>query len=233
MEIEPIAHVYTDFPGKFGVPRQSGRVASARGKIVFLPPFRREEALRGIEAFSHLWLLFDFSLSHRGGFSPTVRPPRLGGNERVGVFASRSPFRPNPLGLSCVELLSVESTPSEGPVLIVGGVDLVDGTPLFDVKPYVPYSDCRPGARGGYAEREKDHALAVSDPLSLLSALPADKRQTLLACISDDPRPSYRDDPEREYGMLFAGFDVGFTVEGDRAKVTRVTPLPGKDGPGG
>lgn len=230
MEIRPIAKIYTDFGEKFGVPRQSGRVEEAFGKIVFEPEYRRKEALRGMEGFSHLWLIFDFSKAHRQTWSPTVRPPRLGGNTRVGVFASRSPFRPNPLGLSCVKLLSVGDDPEYGGVLFVGGVDLIDGTPIFDIKPYIPYADCRPNAVGGYADAEKDHRLTVSDPEGLIEKLPEEKRSAALSCIADDPRPAYRDDPDRIYGMDFAGFDIRFTVSNGEATLREIEKNAKKDG---
>lgn len=214
LTIEPVAYIETDFKEKFGIPRQSGRVPSLRGRIVFLPPYRTPDALREIEGFSHLWLLFDFSEAHRSTWSPTVRPPRLGGNRRVGVFASRSPFRPNPIGLSLVELLSVEETSHDGTVLHVGGADLLDKTPIYDIKPYLPQADCRTEARGGYADSEVNYHLRVSFPPSLLARIPAEKQAALLACLSEDPRPSYQEDPERIYGMQFAGFDIRFSVDG-------------------
>ncbi len=218
----PIAVIHTDFKEKFGIPRQSGRVESLTGRIVFLPEFRHPDALRGIEGFSHLWLLFDFSLAHREAWSPTVRPPRLGGNRRIGVFASRSPFRPNPIGLSAVKLLRVEESEQEGHVLIVAGADLLDGTPIFDIKPYLPFADCIEDAAGGYADAVKDHRLEVAIAYELLQKLPADKRQAAIDCIADDPRPSYQDDPARVYHMSFAGFDLAFTVSDGRADVTAV-----------
>ena len=213
LTIKPIAYIETDFKEKFGIPRQSGRVPALKGKIIFLPPYRQPSALREIEGFSHLWLLFDFSEAHRDTWSPTVRPPRLGGNRRVGVFASRSPFRPNPIGLSLVELLSVEETEKDGTVLHVGGADLLDGTPIYDIKPYLPHADCRPDARGGYADSEAGYALKVSFPDALLARIPQNKQEALLACLREDPRPSYQDDPERIYGMQFAGFNIRFTVK--------------------
>lgn len=214
LSIEPIAYIETDFPDKFGVPRQSGRVDALVGRIVFLPRYKNPDALREIEGFSHLWLLFDFSLAHREEWSPTVRPPRLGGNRRVGVFASRSPFRPNPIGLSSVRLLGIEHSDKDGDCLLVGGADLVNGTPIFDIKPYLP-SDCHPDAIGGYADAEAFHRLTVDFPSSLLSAVPSEKREALLLCLADDPRPSYQADPLRIYRMRFASLEVAFTVEGD------------------
>ena len=220
--IRPIGHIHTDFKEKFGIPRQSGRVASLEGRIVFLPEFRVPEALRGIEGFSHLWLSFDFSLSHREDWSPTVRPPRLGGNRRIGVFASRSPFRPNPIGLSSVRLLRVERTEAEGDVLVVAGADLLDGTPIYDIKPYLPFSDCHPDAVGGYADEVKDHRLEVDFPEELLARIPPAKRLALTECLGEDPRPSYQDDPARVYNMRFDAFDIRFTVKDGVATVVAV-----------
>ena len=215
----PIATIRTDFPDKFGVPRQSGRVEGARGVIVFLPEYRNPEALRGIEGFSHLWLLFDFSLAHREEWSPTVRPPRLGGNRRVGVFASRSPFRPNPVGLSSVRLLSVEATATEGTVLHVAGADLVDGTPIFDVKPYLPFSDAHPEATVGFAEAGLSHRLTVTVGDGVAIPLDGEKLGVLLDCLAEDPRPAYRDEKGRVFSMRFSSLDVHFTVEGDALTV--------------
>lgn len=220
--IRPIAYIKSDFSQKFGIPRQSGRVDSLRAEIIFLPEYRNREALREIEGFSHLWLIFDFSLAHREGWSPTVRPPRLGGNKRVGVFASRSPFRPNNLGLSCVELIKVEHREKEGDVLIVGGADLLDNTPIYDIKPYLTYSDSKPNARMGYAESEVDHCLKVVCPEALLDMVEQSKRNALIDCLADDPRPSYIDEPERIYKMSFAGYNVSFTVSGEVLSVTDI-----------
>lgn len=217
MNIKPIAYIYTDFKEKFGIPRQSGRVASLAGKIVFESKYRNPDAIRGIEKFSHIWLIFDFSASHREEFSPTVRPPRLGGNERVGVFASRSPFRPNSLGLSCVKLESVR----EG-VLYVSGVDMLDGTPIYDIKPYIPYSDCIVEAVGGYTDEIERKRLAVDFPQSLLEIIPEDKRDSIICCLAEDPRPSYQNDANRIYSMKFADYDIHFTVNGDSLKVIGV-----------
>ena len=222
VNIEPIARIVTDFDEKFGIPRQAGRAPSAAGRIVFEPKFRDPDALRGIEGFSHLWLIFDFSLAHREGWSPTVRPPRLGGNERIGVFASRSPFRPNPLGLSCVRLEGVEHTEREGSVLLVSGCDLLNGTPIFDIKPYIPFADCRPEASGSYADEHSAHRLEVDFPEELAALIPAEKLQALKECLADDPRPSYQHDPERIYGMRYAGLDVRFRVGGERVTVVEV-----------
>ncbi len=212
MELRPIAHIYTDFEEKFGIPRQSGRVQELTGRIVFTPGYRDPEALRGIAYFSHLWLIFDFTEAHRDTWSPTVRPPRLGGNRRVGVFASRSPFRPNPLGLSCVRLEQVCPAGKEGTVLLVSGVDILSGTPVYDIKPYIPYADSFPEAAGSYAQVWQDYRLTVEFPERWLSLLPAEKRSAAIACLAEDPRPSYQNDPERLYCMRFAGCDIRFTV---------------------
>ena len=212
MEIKPIAHIHTDFKEKFGIPRQSGRVKELTAKIVFEKEFRNPDALRAIEGFDYLWLIFDFSLSHKTKWSPTVRPPRLGGNEHVGVFASRSPFRPNPLGLSSVKFERIEHTEKEGDVLIVSGADLLDGTPIFDIKPYLPSCDCHTGAKGGYADRFTEYKLAVKISEGALNEFPKDKLSALIGCLEEDPRPSYQDD-DREYGMSFAGFNVKFKVK--------------------
>lgn len=213
MEMHPIAYMCSDFPTKFGIPRQSGLVEELRSMIVFEPEYRSEDALRGIEDFSHLWLIWQFSQAVREGWSPTVRPPRLGGNTRMGVFATRSPFRPNNLGLSCVRLLEVKHTQQYGTVLIVGGADLLDGTPIFDIKPYIPYSDSRPEAAGGFTDRVGDFLLDVKFPQELLEKLPADKQAAAVGVLSHDPRPSYQRKPGRVYGLNFAGFDIRFTVE--------------------
>lgn len=213
MEMHPIAHMRSDFPTKFGIPRQSGLVEELRSMIVFEPEYRSEDALRGIEDFSNLWLIWQFSQAVREGWSPTVRPPRLGGNTRMGVFATRSPFRPNNLGLSCVRLLEVKHTQQYGTVLIVGGADLLDGTPIFDIKPYIPYSDSRPEAVGGFTDRVGDFLLDVKFPQELLEKLPADKQAAAVGVLSHDPRPSYQRKPGRVYGLNFAGFDIRFTVE--------------------
>ena len=209
MEIKPIAKIYTSFKEKFGIPRQSGRGKNLIGKIVFEPEFRNADALRAIEGFSHLWLIFDFSQNHREGFSPTVRPPRLGGNVRVGVFASRSPFRPNNLGLSSVRLVKVENTLAEGTVLIVDGVDILDGTPIYDVKPYL-LSDSHPDAKVGYSDNE--HKLKVNVLEKVKNVLCENDLIAIISCIEDDPRPSYQDDKDRVYNMKFKGYDVSFTV---------------------
>lgn len=223
MEITPIAYIKSDFPEKFGIPRQSGLVEELTATVVFQPPYRVPDALRGLEGFSHLWLIWEFSQARREGWSPTVRPPRLGGNKRLGVFATRSPFRPNPLGLSCVRLLEVRQDREQGPVLVVSGADLLDGTPIYDIKPYLPYADCKPEAVGGFAARPKGADLAVDCSPALLDRVPEDKRAALLAVLAQDPRPQYQDDPERVYGMAFAGLEVKFRVAGERLTVTEIS----------
>lgn len=207
-----IARIRNDFSEKFGIPRQSGLVRGTRSAIVFEPAYRNPDALRGIEGFSHLWLLWAFSKAERDGWSPTVRPPRLGGNTRMGVFATRSPFRPNAIGLSCVELLGVELHTPQGPVLTVGGADLLDGTPIYDIKPYLPHADCHPEATGGFAAEKAGYALSVSCPPALLARIPEDKRGVILELLAQDPRPSYQSDPQRVYGMTYGGCNVRFTV---------------------
>ena len=211
-ELRVIARIETDFPTKFGIPRQAGVVAELEGRIVFEPEFRSPDALRGIEGFSHLWLIWQFSEAVRSDWSPTVRPPRLGGNARMGVFATRSPFRPNPLGLSCVRLLGVEQDTARGPVLRVAGADLMNGTPIYDIKPYLPYADCKPEATGGFAP-DAGNKLRVAFSPGTEDAVPQEKRAALRGVLENDPRPRYQDDPERIYGMDFAGLNVKFRVE--------------------
>jgi len=217
-EISPIAHIRTDFPDKFGIPRQSGLLDMLESRIVFLPEYRVPEAIRGIEEWSHLWLIWQFSEAIREEWSPTVRPPRLGGNTRVGVFATRSPFRPNPLGLSCVKLSRVE-----GCDLIVTGADMVDGTPIYDIKPYLPYADAHPDARGGFAEAVFGEKLAVDFPPELLARLPESKRAAAVKLLAEDPRPAVRaKDTDRIFGLRFAGYEIKFRVAGDRLTVVLV-----------
>mgnify|MGYP001042859042 CR=1 FL=1 len=223
MEIIPIAHIRSDFSEKFGIPRQSGLVEELTADVVFTPEFREPAALRGIGGFSHLWLIWEFSKARREGWSPTVRPPRLGGNQRMGVFATRSPFRPNPIGLSCVRLLEVRQDRALGPVLTVAGADLLDGTPIYDIKPYLPYADCKPDAVGGFAAQPKEAELTVDCSPALLDRVPEDKRAALLAVLAQDPRPQYQDDPDRVYGMAFAGLEVKFRVAGARLTVTEIS----------
>ena len=220
--ITPIARMKSDFPTKFGIPRQSGLVQELRSTIVFEPAYRNDDALRGIADFSHLWIIWQFSEAVRTDWSPTVRPPRLGGNTRMGVFATRSPFRPNNLGLSCVKLLGVEHTESHGTVLHVGGADLMDGTPIFDIKPYIPYSDCQNDAVGGFTDAAADFLLEVDFPANLLQKLPQGKQQAAIGVLSHDPRPSYQRTVDRIYGLTFAGFDIRFTVDEDKLTVVDV-----------
>ena len=222
VNIQIIARMRSDFATKFGIPRQSGLVEELRSTIVFEPEFRNPDALRGIEDFSHLWIIWQFSEAVRQDWSPTVRPPRLGGNTRLGVFATRSPFRPNSLGLSSVKLLGVEHTEEYGTVLHVGGADLMDGTPIFDIKPYIPYGDCHPDATGGFTDTAGDFLLKVEFPEDLLTKLPEEKRAAALGVLSHDPRPSYQRKPGRVYGLTFAGFDIRFTVDADSLTVCEV-----------
>lgn len=218
--MKPIAHIRTDFQEKFGIPRQSGLVPGLVGRIVFLPAYRNPDALRGLDGYSHIWLLWEFSEAKRETWSPTVRPPRLGGNRRMGVFATRSPFRPNPIGLSCVRLLGIEGTD-----LVVEGADLLDGTPIYDIKPYLPYTDAHPEATAGFAGEVYEDRLTVEFPAALLSKLPPDKRESVIALLRGDPRPSYQEDAARVYGMPYAGFDIRFTVASDALTVIAVEKI--------
>lgn len=220
-----IARIKSDFPTKFGIPRQSGLVEQLRATIVFEPEYRNADALRGLDGFSHLWLIWHFSESARNDWSPTVRPPRLGGNTRMGVFATRSPFRPNAIGLSSVKILGIEQTNAYGTVIHVGGADLMDGTPIFDIKPYVPYSDCHADATGGFTDTAEDFLLNVQFPETLLNILPKEKQESAILVLSHDPRPSYQRLPERVYGLSYAGYDIRFTVEENTLTVCEVTPL--------
>ena len=240
MEIEPIAHFRSPFPDKFGIPRQAGLSPSVRGQIVFEPGFRSADAVRGLEGFDYIWLIWGFSANSerysrpavgeitapadKTRFQPTVRPPRLGGNERVGVFASRSPFRPNPLGLSSVSLVSV-SDGDFGPALVVSGADLMDGTPIYDIKPYLPQFDSHPDAKAGYVDEHEFAVLEVEFPSSLLSLVPSEKRKALIQALSQDPRPHYQDEPERVYGMRFGNLDVRFVVSGSVLSVVDVSSV--------
>ncbi|MDE6107783.1 MAG: tRNA (N6-threonylcarbamoyladenosine(37)-N6)-methyltransferase TrmO [Oscillospiraceae bacterium] len=219
-QMKIIARVHSEFPGKFGIPRQSGLVEGLKSTLVFEPSFRNPDTLRGMEGFSHLWLIWGFHEAKRENWSATVRPPRLGGNERLGVFATRSPFRPNPIGLSCVKLEEVEWDTPKGPVLHLSGADLMDGTPIYDIKPYIPYADCRPEATEGYAVRPR--GLQVIIPLDCLEKVSPEKREALIGVLSCDPRPHYQNDPERIYGMSFAGLEVKFTVDGEVLTVVAV-----------
>lgn len=223
LALKKIAVIHTDFPEKFGVPRQSG-LAAVRGTIVFEPEYRNPEALRGIEAYSHLWIIWGFSKVSKEGWRPTVRPPRLGGNRRMGVFATRSPFRPNPIGLSCVELESLEKTAQEGIVLHVKGADMVDKTPIYDIKPYLPYVDVKSEASGGFTEQVKDDSLNVLIPEEWNVKIPEEKRSVLKEILKQDPRPSYQEDEKRIYGMTYAGLEVKFQVKGNQLTVCGIEP---------
>lgn len=222
--MKPIAHIRSDFAEKFGVPRQSGLVESLEADILFEPAYRDPDALRGLEGFSHLWLIWVFDRAVRERWSPTVRPPRLGGNVRMGVFATRSPFRPNPIALSCVKLAAIRQT-DDGPVLRVTGADLVDGTPILDIKPYIPYADSHPDALGGFAAVPAGETLTVDIPPALLEQVPPDRREALRGVLAQDPRPHYQKDPTRVYGFPFAGLEVRFTVDGTQLTVREIRPV--------
>lgn len=217
-----IAHIHTDFPDKFGIPRQSGLVESLQGTIIFEPEYRNPEILRRLEEFSHIWLLWKFSKSNREHWSATVKPPRLGGKKRVGVFATRSPFRPNDIGLSCVKLEEIELDEKVGPIILVSGVDLLDMTPIYDIKPYIPFTDCKPEASEGYTRETKMHELEVIFPQNLLERYPPEKREAVIGILAQDPRPTYVQDPNRIYGVAFAGFDIKFQVDKNRLTVCDV-----------
>ena len=230
MKLETIAHIRTDFPDKFGLPRQSGIVPELTGRIVFEKEYRNPDALRGLEGYSHLWIIWGFSGAFASAgserkWSPTVRPPRLGGNRRMGVFATRSPNRPNPIGLSCVKLEAVEYGTPDGAVIRVSGIDMMDGTPVYDIKPYLPHADCQPDALGGFSADVTGQRVEVQADDALLAKLPADKRDGLIALLKEDPRPSYQNDPERIYGFLYAGFEVTFTVGGTLLTVRDIRKL--------
>lgn len=220
--MEPIAHIYTDFKTKFGLPRQSGLVEEITGKIVFQKEYSIAEAFKGLEDFSHIWLLWEFSEAKKETWKPTVRPPLLGGNKRMGVFATRSPFRPNSIGLSCVKLEKIDYDKTLGTVLYVSGCDLMNGTPIYDIKPYLPYCDSKPDAKGGFTETLGERKLEVNIGDDLLGRVPQEKRAELLGVLRGDPRPSYQDDPQREYGFSFADFEVSFKVEGKILNVTKI-----------
>lgn len=217
-----IAKIKTDMPDKFGVPRQSGIVGELTGKIVFEPEYRVKEALNGLEEFSHLWLLWEFSENKRKSWSPTVRPPRLGGETRKGVFATRSPFRPNPIGLSCVKLEKIEYAKQFGPLIYVSGVDMVNNTPIYDIKPYITYTDSRPEAVQGFAEKYKDYELKVLFPQKLLDSIPKEKQAGIIGILKHDPRPAYQDSPERIYGVRYLNYDVHFKVKTNVLTVTDI-----------
>lgn len=217
-----IAHIHTEFPTKFGIPRQSGIIETLRGTIVFEPEYRNPEAVRGLDEFSHLWLIWEFSEAKRDIWSPTVRPPRLGGNVRKGVFATRSPFRPNPIGLSSVKLEKIEIDPKLGPVLHVTGADLMDGTPIYDIKPYIAYTDSHPEAVSGFADKPAEYLLEVEFPNDILIRVPEKQRESLVAVLAHDPRPQYQDDPQRIYGMVFGNLEIKFQVNGMKLIVVSV-----------
>lgn len=219
-----IARMKSDFPDKFGIPRQSGIVPELTATIVFEPEFRNWDALRGLEDFSHIWIIWQFSQAVRSEWSPTVRPPRLGGNTRMGVFATRSPFRPNALGLSSVKILGIEKTAEYGPVIHVAGADLLDGTPILDIKPYIPYCDCHPDASGGFTAAADNFILEVDIPPAFLNKVPETKRDALIGVLTHDPRPSYQRDSQRQYGLTFAGLNIRFTVQEDTLTVVSITP---------
>ena len=221
--MQVIAHIRSDFPSKFGIPRQSGLVDALKAEIIFEPPYRNPDAFRGLEGYSHIWLIWQFSQAIRDHWLPTVRPPRLGGNTRMGVFATRSPFRPNHIGLSCVRLEKVELHGTQGPILHVAGADLMDGTPIYDIKPYLPYTDAYPDAKGGFSFQQKNGTLEVSFPPQLLDQIPAAQQKALLAVLAQDPRPAYQHQPNRIYGMPYADFEVRFTVDDNRLTVCGLT----------
>lgn len=219
-----IARIHSDFSTKFGVPRQSGLVDALESTIIFEPEFRNADALRGLDGFSHLWLVWVFDQAIRETWSPTVRPPRLGGNQRMGVFATRSPFRPNPIALSSVKLAGIEQTAEFGTVLKIRGADLMDGTPILDIKPYIPYADSHPDAVGGFASAPAGETLEVSISPELLERIPENRREALRGVLAQDPRPHYQDNPDRIYGFVFAGLEVKFSVDGKRLTVQDILP---------
>lgn len=224
-EIHPIATMHSDFPTKFGIPRQSGLVDTLCSTIVFEPKYRNADALRGLEDFSHLWIIWQFSEAVRSEWTPTVRPPRLGGNTRMGVFATRSPFRPNSLGLSCVRIIGIEHTQEHGSVIHVAGADLMNGTPIFDIKPYIPYCDSHPDALGGFTANADNFLLEVDFPSDLLKILPKSKQEAAIELLSHDPRPSYQKDNKRTYGLNFAGYDIRFQIDNNTLYVKEVIAL--------
>ena len=223
--MNPIAHIYTDFKTKFGLPRQSGLVKEITGKIVFEKEYSIAEAFKGLEDFSHIWILWEFSEAKKENWKPTVRPPLLGGNKRMGVFATRSPFRPNSIGLSCVKLEKIDYDKNLGTVLYVSGCDLMNGTPIYDIKPYLPYCDSVPDAVGGFTETLGERKLQVNIDDELLGRVPANKREELMGVLAGDPRPSYQSDPEREYGFAFADYEIGFKVDDKILTVVRVEKI--------
>lgn len=220
-----IARVYSDFASKFGIPRQAGLVPALRSVLVWEPEFRNPDMIRGLEGFSHIWIIWNFSANRQSEWSPTVRPPRLGGNQRMGVFATRAPYRPNPIGLSCVRLVEIQKNTPHGPVLILSGADLMNGTPVFDIKPYAPYADCHPEATGGFTEQNDDFQLKVDFPPALLAQIPRQSREALLGILAQDPRPAYQHDPLRTYGVSFGGYNIRFRVQDKCLAVCQVEPV--------
>lgn len=225
IKMQIIARMKSDFGSKFGIPRQSGLVDSLHSTIIFEPDFRNKDAVRGIETYSHLWLIWQFSEAVRNEWSATVRPPRLGGNVRMGVFATRSPFRPNSIGLSCVKIIGVEDTASNGTVIHVSGADLLDGTPILDIKPYIPYADSHPDAVGGFTDTADDFILEVDFPAELIEKIPQNKRDALIGVLSHDPRPSYQNNSDRVYGLTFAGYNIRFRVDNGKLTVTEISRI--------
>lgn len=223
--VKIIARIHSDFPSKFGIPRQSGLVETLHSMVVFEPEYRNPQALRGLENFSHIWLIWQFSQAVREDWSPTVRPPKLGGNTRMGVFATRSPFRPNAIGLSSVKLERIEKHPKYGMVLIVSGADLMDGTPILDIKPYLPYTDSHPDASGGFTDELHLHPLRVELPEAWKEKIPPEQLDGLIGVLEHDPRPSYQDDPERIYGFQFGTMEIKFTVKDQCLTVCGVLPI--------
>ena len=224
MEIKPIAHIKTNFKEKFGIPRQSGIIEEIKGEIIFERQFRNPDSIRGIEEYSHLWLIFDFSENHRDIWSPTVRPPRLGGNTRVGVFATRSPFRPNNLGLSCVKLEGIKKDKILGDILIVSGVDLLDNTPIFDIKPYIPYCDCKTDAKGSFSENFKDYKIKVLYDENVFKNINDDEKAAIIKLIEQDPKPAYKEE-KKQYKFLFSNYEICFEISGETAKILKVNKV--------
>lgn len=225
ISFKPIAKIHTEFPTKFGIPRQSGLENTLLSTIVFEPEYRNPDALRGLDGYSYIWLIWQFSESMREEWSPTVRPPRLGGNTRMGVFASRSPFRPNPIGLSCVKIEQIDFTTPQGPVIVVSGADIMDGTPIYDIKPYLPYVDSHPDALGGFSLQSLEPVLDVDFPKDLLIRIPDNLRTGLITVLSQDPRPAYQNESNRIYGFRFNNFDIRFTVENNRLTVCKIVDI--------
>ncbi len=224
MNIKPIAYIKTDFKEKFGIPRQSGIIENITGEIIFEKEFRNPQSLRGIEEYSHLWLIFDFSLNHRNEWSPTVRPPRLGGNKRVGVFATRSPFRPNNLGLSCVKLEDIKEDKNKGNILIVSGVDLLDNTPIYDIKPYIPYCDCKMSATGSFSEEFKDYKINVFYEQNIFDNIESDIKENIIKIIEQNPIPAYKND-KKEYKFLFSNYEISFEIYNEKANILNIEKI--------